>query len=193
MPDPKDVFDNPLEYMDFLQSTDFERQKFDWKEVITDNKSQIDSLKDKVKRCISAFANSSRAGGLLVLGIADDGTIKGTQHIDEQTMNNILQVTRDLRNHATQVEEVELPNSGGKRLHLLYTPWTPHAICETVTDFPKAWKRVGAQNLPLTEQDRELLKRGKGIVDFEASYCCPYDPDELRSHESFLLRFALIG
>ena len=179
MPDPKDVFDNPLEYMDFLQSTDFERQKFDWKEVITDNKSQIDSLKDKVKRCISAFANSSRAGGLLVLGIADDGTIKGTQHIDEQTMNNILQVTRDLRNHATQVEEVELPNSGGKRLHLLYTPWTPHAICETVTDFPKAWKRVGAQNLPLTEQDRELLKRGKGIVDFEASYCCPYDPDEL--------------
>ena len=179
MPDPKDVFDNPLEYMDFLQSTDFERQQFDWKEVRTDNKSQIDSLKDKVKRCISAFANSSRAGGLLVLGIADDGTIKGTQHVDEQTINNILQVTQNLRNHATQVQDVELPNSDGKRLHLLYTPWTPHAICETVTDFPKAWKRVGAQNLPLTEQDRELLKREKRIVDFEASYCCPYDPDEL--------------
>ena len=178
MPDPKDVFDNPLEYMDFLQSTDFERQKFDWKEVRTDTNSQIDSLKDKIKRCISAFANS-RAGGLVVLGIADDGTIKGTQHVDERTINNILQVTQNLRNHATQVQDVELPNSDGKRLHFLYTPWTSNAICETVGNFPHAWKRVGAQCLALTEQDREQLKREKKIIDFETSYCCPYDPDEL--------------
>ena len=164
--------------MDFLQSTDFERQKFDWKEVRTDTNSQIDSLKDKIKRCISAFANS-RAGGLVVLGIADDGTIKGTQHVDERTINNILQVTQNLRNHATQVQDVELPNSDGKRLHFLYTPWTSNAICETVGNFPHAWKRVGAQCLALTEQDREQLKREKKIIDFETSYCCPYDPDEL--------------
>ena len=179
MPNPKDVFDNPLQYLDFLQSTDFERQHFDWKEVKTNSKSQINTLKDKIKRCISAFANSSRAGGLVALGIADNGTIKGTQDVDEQTINSILQVTRDLSNHSTQVQEVELPNSDGKRLHLLYTPWAPNAICETIADFPKGWKRFGAQNLPLTEPDRDLLKREKRIVDFEASYCCPYDPDEL--------------
>ena len=179
MLNPKDVFENPLQYLDFLQSADFERQQFDWKEVRTDSNSQIDSLKNKVKRCISAFANSSRAGGLVVLGITDDGAIKGTQHVDEQTMNGILQVTQDLRNHATQVQDVELPNSDGKRLHLLYTPWTSNAICETGGNFPEAWKRVGAQCLALTEQDRELLKREKRIVDFETSYCCPYDPDEL--------------
>ena len=179
MPTPKEVFDNPLQYLTFLQSANFERQQFDRKEVRIDNDSQIDSLKDKVKRCISAFANTNRAGGLLVLGIADDGTIKGTQHVNEETMNGILQVTRDLRNHATQVQNVELANSSGKRLHLLYIPWTPNAICETVNDFPKGWKRIGAQNLSLTEQDREQLKREKRIVDFEMSYCCPYDPDEL--------------
>ena len=179
MPNPKDVFENPLQYLDFLQSADFERQQFDWKEVRTDNNSQIDSLKNTVKKCISAFANSSRAGGLIVLGIADDGTIKGTQHVDEQTMNGILQVTQDLHHHATQVQDVELPNSDGKRLHLLYTAWTPNAICETGGNFPEAWKRVGAQCLALTEQDRELLKREKRIVDFEVSYCCPYDLDEL--------------
>ena len=86
---------------------------------------------------------------------------------------------RDLRNHATQTQDVELPRSGGKRLYFLYTPWTSNAICETISDFSKAWKRVGAQNLPLTEQDREQLKRDKKIIDFENSYCCPYDPDEL--------------
>ena len=179
MPTPKDVFDHPLEYLDFLQSSDFERQYFERKEVRIDTKNQINTLKDKIKQCISAFANRNREGGLLVLGIADDGTIKGTQHVNEQTMNSILQGTLDLRNHATQVQDVELPNSNGKRLHILYTPWTPNAICETVGNFPEAWKRVGAQCLALTEQDRDQLKWEKKIVDFEASYCCPYDPAEL--------------
>ncbi len=179
MPTPKDVFDDPLEYLDFLQSSDFEGQYFDRKEVRIDTNNQINTLKEKIKQCISAFANSNRAGGLLALGIADDGTIKGTQAIDEQTMNSILQVTQVVRNHATQVEDVELANSDGKRLYLLYTPWAPNAICETLGNFPKAWKRVGAQCLALTEEDRELFKREKRIVDFETSYCCPYDPDEL--------------
>ena len=33
--------------------------------------------------------------------------------------------------------------------------------------------------LSITEQDRDQLKRDKRIVDFELSYCCPYDADEL--------------
>ena len=179
MPNPKEIFDNPLQYLDFLQSEGFEGQYFDRKEVRVDTRNQINTLKTRIVECISAFANSNRAGGLLVLGIANDGTVKGTQHVDEQTMNSILQAIRHLTNHATQVQDVAMPNSGGKRLHLLYTPWTPNAICETVGNFPKGWKRVGPQNLPLTEQDREQLKRDKRIVDFEMSYCCPYDPDEL--------------
>ena len=179
MPSPKEVFDDPLQHLGFLQSADFEGQLFERKEVRIENNNQIDTLKEKIKQCISAFANSNRANGLVVLGIANDGTIKGTQHVDEQKINNILQVTWSLSNHTTQVQEVELPNSGGKRLYLLYTPWTPNAICETIGNFPQSWKRVGAQNLALTEPDREQLKRDKRIVDFEMSYCCPYDPDEL--------------
>ena len=179
MPTPKEVFDNPLQYLEFLQSADFEGQYFERKEVRINTNNQINTLKDKIRQCISAFANRNREGGILVIGITDDGDIKGTQHVDESTMNSILQVVRDLNNHATQVQDIELPNSDGNRLYLLYIPWTSSAICETVGDFPKAWKRVGAQNLPLTGQDREHLKREKRIIDFETSYCCPYDPDEL--------------
>ena len=179
MPTPKEVFDNPLQHLDFLKSDDFEGQYFERKEVRINTNNQINTLKDKIRQCISAFANRNREGGFLVIGITDDGDVKGTQHVNESTMNSILQVVRDLNNHATQVQDIELPNSDGNRLHLLYIPWTSSAICETVGDFPKAWKRVGAQNLPLTEQDREHLKREKRIIDFETSYCCPYDPDEL--------------
>jgi predicted HTH transcriptional regulator len=176
---PKEVFDNPLQYVDFLQSADFEGQYFERKEVRIDTNNQINALKDKIKQCISAFANSNRGGGLLALGIADDGTIIGTQHVDEQTINSILQVARDLSNHATQLKEVVLPNSDGKRLHLLYTPWTPNGICETFADSPKAWKRFGAQCFLLRRIDDEQLRRDKGIVDFEMSYCAPYNEAEL--------------
>ncbi len=179
MPTPKDVFDNPLEYLEFLQSSDFEGQYFERKEVRIDTKNQINTLKDKIKQCISAFANSNKSGGLLVLGIADDGTIKGTQHVDEHTLNGILQASQDLSKHAPSVKDVELPNSDGKRVHLLYTSWISNAICETVGNFPQAWKRFGTECVALTDQDREQLKRDKRVVNFEYSYCCPYDPNEL--------------
>ena len=179
MPNPKDVFDNPLQYLDFLQSADFERQLFDRKEVRINNNNQINTLKEKIKECISAFANSNREGGLLVLGIADDGAIKGTQHVNELKMNNILQARLSLTNHSTITQDVDLEDSVGNRLHFLYTPWIENAICETVGNFPKGWRRDGPQNFPLTDQDRERLKRDKRIVDFETRYCCSYDPDEL--------------
>ena len=179
MPNPKDVFDNPLQYLDFLQSTRFEGQHFDRKEIRINNNNQINTLKDKIRECISAFANSNREGGLLALGIADDGIIKGTQHVDEQTMNNILQTRLSLINHSTITRCVDLEDSIGNHLYLLYTPWKEDAICETIGNFPKAWRRDGAQNFPLTDQDREQLKQDKRIVDFETRYCCSYDPDEL--------------
>ncbi len=192
MPTPKQVFDNPLQYLNFLQSANFEGQFFDWKEARVNNPNQISTLKRQIKEGISAFANSNREGGLIVLGIADGGIIKGTQHIDEITMNNILQVTRDLKNHATQTREVDMEDLKGNRLYLLYTPWIPNAICETIENFPKGWKRVGPQNLPLIDQDRDQLKRDKGIVDFEISYCCVYDPDELDNNVIAEVKKALI-
>lgn len=176
---PEEIFDNPLPHLEFFQSPNFEGQYFDRKEIRIDTKNQINTLKESIIQCISAFANRNRAGGLLVLGIADDGTIKGTQHVDEQTMNNILQVKQDLKGDATKTTVLDVPNSDGKQLHLLYTPWIEHAICETVGGFPKAWERVNAQCLPLNEQARDKLKRDKRIVEFESSYCCSYDPDEL--------------
>lgn len=178
MPTPKDVFDNPLQYLDFLQSKGFEDQFFDRKEVRT-GRNQINELKDSIKRCLSAFANTNKEGGLVVLGIANGGTIKGIQHVEEQKLNDILQVRETLKGHVTEPKHVNLQDSDNNQLFFLYTQWTPNAICETVEAFPKAWKRVGPQNRPMTERERDQLKRDNRIVDFENSYCCPYDPNEL--------------
>ena len=178
MPTPKDVFDNPLQYLDFLQSAKFEGQYFERNEVRLD-KNKIKDLKDSIQPCLSAFANTNREGGLVVLGIADDGTIKGIQHVDEQKIIEILQVRESLKNHVTDSKQVYLQDPENSQLYLLYTQWTPNAICETTGVFSKAWKRIGPQNRPMSEQEWEQLKRDKGVVNFELSICCPYDPDEL--------------
>ena len=178
MPDPKDVFDNPLQYVDFLKSANFEGQYFERNEVRLE-KNRIRELKDSIKPCLSAFANTNREGGLVVLGIANDGTIKGTQHVDEQKLNDILQVRESLKNHVTYPKQVNLQDPDKNQLYLLYTQWAPNAICETTEAHPRAWKRVGPQNRPMTRHEREQLERDKKIVDFENTYCCPYDPDEL--------------
>ena len=178
MPTPKEVFDNPLKHLDFLQSAKLEGQWFDRKEIRIE-KNKIKELKDSIKPCLSAFANTNEEGGLVVLGIANDGTVKGTQHVDEQKLNDILQVRETLKNHVTDPKQVNLQDSDKNQLYLLYTHWTPKAICETAEAFPRAWKRVGPQNRPMTEQEREQLKQDKGVVNFELTACCPYDPDEL--------------
>ncbi len=177
-PTPKEVFDNPLQYLNFLQSDKFEGQYFERNEVRLE-KNQINVLKDSIKPCLSAFANTNKEGGLVVLGIANDGTIKGIQHVDEQKLNEILQVRESLKNHVTDPKHVSLQDPNKNQLYLLYTHETPNAICETTGVFPKAWKRVGPQNRPMTEQERDQLKRNKKIVDFENTYCCPHDPNEL--------------
>ena len=148
------------------------------KEIRTE-KNKIKELKNSIKPCISAFANTNREGGLVVLGIANDGTIKGTQHVDEQKLNDILQVRETLKNHVTDPKKVNLQDSDKNQLYLLYTQWAARSICETDEAFPRAWKRVGPQNRPMTEPERDQLKLDKGIVNFERSYCCLYDPDEL--------------
>lgn len=180
MPTPKEVFDNPLQYLDFLQSADFEGQLFERKEVQADTKKQIRNLRQEIAECISAFANSSnKEGGLLVLGITDGGFIKGTQHITEKKLKDILKVRDVIKNNTTLAKEVNLWDSDGNQLYLLYTHWTSDAICETLGNFPKAWIRIGSQCLVLTDPEKEQIKRDKKIVDFERRYCCPYNPDEL--------------
>ena len=92
MHNPREVFDNPQQYWGFLTAnTDegFEGQHFDRKEAgrAGDNgsvaKSQVNRLVDQITECVSAFANANKTGGLLVLGIATSGDVKGINHLND--------------------------------------------------------------------------------------------------------------
>ena len=101
-PSPTELFNEPGLFWDFIRSPrseDFEGQDFDRKEVLCEQRSQVEGLKDTITKCVSGFANYNREGGVLVLGVSDSGVIKGTRHVDEQKLNGILHVIQTLRHH----------------------------------------------------------------------------------------------
>src|SRR6185437_696147 len=94
---PRAVFDSFSSHLGhFAAATDaeVEDQLFDRKEVVrpvTGNVSAqaIREIKQEIKETVSAFANSNAAGGLLVLGIAKNGALRGLKHLTDPQRTDI--------------------------------------------------------------------------------------------------------
>jgi predicted HTH transcriptional regulator len=190
MPTPFEIFENPDSYLQFLSATsddEFEHQHLDRKEAGrnvsggTVTQSQLANVREEIRDCVSAFANSNRDGGLVVLGISSDGKIKGINHLSETQRNSLVNIDNLLKNQSAGVKLIDCydETQNANRICLIYVPYSTHAICETPSSFPKAWIRQGCQNLPINDQQRDQLRREKQIIDFERQPCCPFDPSEL--------------
>ena len=167
---PREVFDDPSTYWDFLtQSSEenFESQHFDRKEAgqkgVAHSKlqGQLKSLRDKITATISAFANRNVEGGLLVLGIASNGTVTGIDHLSEEQKNSLTNFSLFLQHQAAVTKQYLCTDSysNNKTIYLIFVPYTTDGICETPGQFPKAWIRSGSQNVPMT-QEMELPRFG---------------------------------
>jgi predicted HTH transcriptional regulator len=190
MPSPKEVFENPLKFIEFITSNSddkFEGQHFDRKEACRLDaqgnipQSELKAMRKHITETISAFANKNKEGGLLVLGISSNGEILGVNHLQEDQLNSFVNFNNLLRNQRAQANFQEFQDSNGKALKVcfIYSPYTSNAICETPSNSPDAWIRQNASNLPVNRELRDQLERDKGIVRFELSPCCPFDASEL--------------
>jgi predicted HTH transcriptional regulator len=152
--DPLLLFNAPLDYLDYMTSANPEGQYFDRKACGKDLKD----VKKGIRECISAFGNSR--GGVLVIGIQNDGTIQGLDHLDEKEYNSLIQEKHSLVNHSTKSKEFF---AVGKKLLLFHVPESMSGICETIHKSPEAWIREGASCMPITPHQREnlLLERNK--------------------------------
>ena len=189
---PQDVYDKPDGHWDFLTAPadrDFEGQHFDRKEGGRPRPdgsvsgADIRGLRDQIRECVSAFANANRDGGLLVVGIASDGSVRGLKHLNEGQINQLTKLDDVLVSHGCQSKlyEVVAEDGAPHEVALFLVSYAERAICETVGASPRAWVRSGVQNLPLSRQHREQIERDKGIVNFERSPCSEYGEDELDS------------
>lgn len=187
MTNPQDVFENLQQYWSFItleSDAKFEGQHFDRKQAgqVDCNglasPSSIDKLQDEIVECVSAFANNE--GGLVVVGISKNGEVTGVNHLNPDQLKRITTINQLLRNQSAQVKYIDCTNQQGNpdRIFLIYVP-PSDGICETLTYPPRAWIRNGDRCEPLTDDMRETLKREKRIVDFEQTYCCPFDPEDI--------------
>ncbi|MEI9980441.1 MAG: RNA-binding domain-containing protein [Edaphobacter sp.] len=186
MPKPLEVFENPDLFWPLLssrQDVELEDQHFDRKEAGTPDSngnvssSQISSLVDQLKATVSAFANENRDGGLLVVGISKTGEIKGLSHLSDAQRNAIAQPSNWLLHQDARIKLHDCTDANGQpgKVCLIYVPYVPNAICETVGASPSAWRRQGAQNALLTSEQKDQLRRDKKIVSFEDEPCCQFD------------------
>jgi predicted HTH transcriptional regulator len=190
MRSPREVFDDPEQHWGFLTApTDegFEGQHFDRKEACRPDENgvvrggQVSRLADQITECVSAFANSNRTGSLLALGITKAGEVAGINHLNDAQRTRIMNLDEVLINQTARVEFVPCVDESGEanQICLIYVPYAARGICETPGKNPKAWLRKGPQNVPMTHEQREQIRRDKKIVDFEQTYCCPYEPDDV--------------
>jgi len=187
--DPNAVFEKFAEHLGrFTARSDaeVEDQFFDRKEIprpVHGNVPQaaMREIKEHIKATVSAFANTNAEGGLLVLGISKTGEIRGINHLTDAQRNELSNIGQLLRHHSAKVRWHECTDHDGNtnRLLLVYVPQTQDAICETTEAMPSAWKRAGAQNIALTERDREQLRRDKRIDTFERRAAVRYDASQV--------------
>lgn len=184
-PMPRAVYDRPDDHWPFLtQATDdaFEGQHFDRKEAGRQDGSgllpdgALKGLRQQVTQTVSAFANSNREGGLLVIGIASDGRITGTKHLSEQQKNSLTDFDALLRNQAAEAKFHPCIDAAGAEnaICLVLTPYAENSICEKPGHDAEAWERSGPQNIRLTQDRRDRLRSRKGLTDFENTPCCPF-------------------
>ena len=168
MPLPSDIIANPSNYINFITSKNFEGQWFERKEVVQE--VSLKNLKESILKTASGFANSNREGGIIVLGVTDSGDISGIQENSGtekkrnpnkklNQLNNIVWNTISLACHNVDDEE--------DYIYLIHISYTENAICETSEAFPRAWKRAGAQNLPLKPRELDRIRRNKKILSLK--------------------------
>ncbi|MXW32915.1 MAG: transcriptional regulator [Rhodothermaceae bacterium] len=199
MPKPREVYDDPSSYIEFLteDSDDrFESGHFERKKVNTgstkDLQSHLKSLRKGIIKTISAFANSNVEGGLLVLGIATDGSISGINHLSDQQINSLTNFGSLLHNQAAEARLHECnDNSGNKKtICLIFVPCSKTGICETQESNPKAWIRSGSQSINATQEMRDQIRTNKGFGDFKDVQCCEFNPDDI--DKDILKEFRLV-
>ena len=132
---------------------------------------------DKLAETICAFANSNRGrGGLLAVGISDDGQIDGLHNQADLNLNSLL-TFHHFSGTPTESNFVECINKNGHRdeILLIYVPYLENRVAETSKY--RAYVRRGDKTEVLRDTERRELEYSKGQISFEDETVGRYSSD----------------
>jgi ATP-dependent DNA helicase RecG len=116
----------------------------------------------------SMWANTAPDGGLIIVGIEDDGKCMGLASMGNERLNELERAGNDYAPDAKyESKRIEVLNSKGEKdfLLVLRVHYRPDRVVRTVTG--DAFTRVSDQKRKLKDEERRLLEIDKGQIDFE--------------------------
>jgi hypothetical protein len=132
---------------------------------------------DKIIREMIAFANSG--GGILLLGVGDDGTIPGLKFPEDES--HVIQQTLKQIRPRLAVEELFIPIGKARTIIRYDIPESdnkPHYL--VINEKKESYVRVNDQSIKASREMREIVKRKKKKKDIRFHY---------GEHEQFLMQY----
>ena len=153
-------------------------------ELIARGEGQTLEFKDErihprsLAQTLAAFAAAE--GGVVLIGVSDDGTVSGVSSF-EQVRDNLIYEAAG-RNHCEpQVQPIEVEKMATSDGQLVVVVTVP-ADFETLHSVAgRYFLRVGSRNKPLTPRELRRLMFSRGEVSFERSVCRDVSLEDLDS------------
>lgn len=116
---------------------------------------------------ISAFANAN--GGVIAIGVRDDGTIEGVNQLGTEKINNLVNAPNDICHPMPlfKHEFLDVVDSSGEpnRILLLHIEVSPSQLVKTVKD--EVYLRIGDRSKLMKGDDLRNLEYAKSDRHFE--------------------------
>lgn len=139
--------------------------------------------RESLSEYFSMWANTSPEGGLIVIGVSDDGQLVGCLSVSQDKMNQHEKVGRELCPDALyDTKRVEIVRAeDGKRDFILLVRVRYREDKVVETNKGQAFRRRGDSKFRLMEEEKRELMIDKGQVLFEQEPCGLYYPDDFDS------------
>jgi ATP-dependent DNA helicase RecG len=117
---------------------------------------------------LSMWANTQPHGGIVIIGMEDDGSITGCAGLSQSQLNDIRSVQRLCSDAKAEFKNVPVKNSKGKDdfVTLVRVFYRADKLVETADG--SAYVREGDQKRRLSEAEKREIRLNKGEIDVES-------------------------
>ncbi|MGX1693165.1 ATP-binding protein [Brevundimonas naejangsanensis] len=128
---------------------------------------------------LSMWANTQPHGGLVVIGVEDDGRLSGCKGATTEHLNALETARRYCPDARHEFQRVAVTNSDGEADFVLVARvyYNPSKLAETTDG--NAFIREGDEKRSLTEQEKREIRLSKGELDFESELVPVRYPEDL--------------
>lgn len=157
----------PDQIYDLLSADTLDQFKEDRRIERKSNKVQPKALAEY----LSMWANTQPHGGIILVGIANDGSLEGCKILGPEGKNNLEKLTRLCEDAHWACKEVEITNTKGEPDFIIAYRVQYRADKLVLTAGDEAFIREGDDKLRINETMKRELRISKGEIHYELEPC----------------------